>query len=46
MLDDGSHPRSERELLDALSGEFVCEKVESYSIYHRYLMCVASPKSG
>lgn len=45
-LDDGRHPRYERALLDALADEFVCEHVESYQIHHRYLMCVAAPRSS
>jgi SAM-dependent methyltransferase len=46
MLDDGNYPRSEKQLLDALSHDFVCEQVESYRIYHRYLICVGSPRIG
>jgi hypothetical protein len=43
-LDAGSYPRSEAQLLAALSESFDCEHVESYEIYHRYLMCIASPR--
>jgi hypothetical protein len=42
-LDAGSHPRSEQQLLAAISDVFTCDYVESYAIYHRYLMCIASP---
>jgi ubiquinone/menaquinone biosynthesis C-methylase UbiE len=43
-LDAGSYPRSEAQLLDAVADAFVCDHVETYEIYHRYLMCVASPR--
>jgi SAM-dependent methyltransferase len=44
MLDAGSYPRSEATLREALSSDFLCEHIESYAVYHRYLMCVASPR--
>ena len=43
-LDAGSYPRSEEQLLAAIADAFVCDRVETYEIYHRYLMCVASPR--
>jgi hypothetical protein len=45
-LDDGRHPRDESVLLEAISAEFVCTHVESYRIHHRYLMCIAAPRSA
>ena len=44
-LDAGDHPRSKARLLDSLSACFAPAHIESYAIYHRYLLCVASPKS-
>jgi len=43
-LDNGSYPRSEDQLLAAITDAFVCDHVEAYEGYHRYLMCVASPR--
>lgn len=43
LLDAGSHPRSQQTLLRELSHHFRCENIESYSLYHRYLLCDAVP---
>jgi len=45
-LDSGSYPRSKEQLLAAIADAFVCDRVETYESYHRYLMCVASPRAA
>ena len=44
-LDAGEHPRSQHTLLEQLSRFFVVEHTETYEIYHRYLLCVATPRA-
>ena len=41
--DRGSHPRTIERLLAALSRHFRVEHHDHLTIYHRYLLCVASP---
>jgi SAM-dependent methyltransferase len=41
--DRGSHPRSERTLLDRLSRCFEFEHVERFRVFHRYVLCSARP---
>jgi SAM-dependent methyltransferase len=40
--DRGSYPRSAGALRRALEPRFLVDRVENYSAYHRYLLCVAS----
>ena len=42
-LDRGSHPRTEDTLLAALGGALRVDRVERFTVYHTYLLCVASP---
>ena len=42
--DRGSHPRSAKALLAAIEVRFEIERVEYYSIYHRYLLLVGAPR--
>lgn len=44
-LDAGEHPRSKPALLEQLSRFFVPEHTETYEIYHRYFLCVATPRA-
>ena len=43
-LDRGSHPRSGEALQAILGRAFVLEHVEHYTVYHRYMLCVAAPQ--
>ena len=42
-LDRGSHPRTDAALLTALGRTLRVERVERFTIFHTYLLCVASP---
>ena len=42
-LDRGSHPRNDTALLTALGRTLRVERVERFTIFHTYLLCVASP---
>ena len=42
-LDRGSHPRNDAALLAALGRALRVERVERFTVYHTYLLCVASP---
>ena len=42
-LDRGSYPRTEAALLTALGRTLRVERVERFTVYHGYLLCVASP---
>lgn len=44
--DRGRFPRRREEILEALGREFVVRKVVEFSVYHRYLLCVATPDSS
>ena len=41
--DRGSNPRTEHKLLEAIKTAFTIEHCESFAIYHRYLIVVATP---
>jgi hypothetical protein len=43
-LDAGRYPRSAEALVDALSSAFSIDHLESYTIYHQYLLFIASPR--
>ena len=43
-LDRGSHPRTEAALLTALGRALRVERVERFTVYHTYLLCVANPQ--
>ena len=42
-LDRGSHPRTDVALLTALGRTLRVERVERFTVFHSYLLCVASP---
>ena len=42
-LDRGSHPRTDTELLTALGRALRVERVARFTIFHSYVLCVASP---
>ena len=42
-LDRGTHPRKEAVLLTALGRTLRVERVERFTIFHTYMLCVASP---
>jgi ubiquinone/menaquinone biosynthesis C-methylase UbiE len=44
-LDRGSHPRPLSQIREALEQRLVLEHLETYSVRHRYLLCVATPKA-
>lgn len=44
-IDRGSHPRTSEALLAALGEHFELTKVERYRALHRYMLCVARPRS-
>jgi SAM-dependent methyltransferase len=44
--DRGRFPRRRDDILRALGREFVVRKVVEFSVYHRYLLCVATPVSS
>jgi ubiquinone/menaquinone biosynthesis C-methylase UbiE len=44
-LDQGSHPRTEDHMRAVLENHFELERREAYSIYHRYFLAMARPKS-
>jgi SAM-dependent methyltransferase len=46
MLDAGSHPRTQPQLLDELSIGFRCERIETYAVHHHYLLCDAVPRTS
>jgi SAM-dependent methyltransferase len=43
-IDRGSHPRHAETLRLVLEREFEIERTETYDVYHRYLLVVASPR--
>jgi ubiquinone/menaquinone biosynthesis C-methylase UbiE len=43
-IDRGSHPRDEGTLRVALEPYLEIERAETYDVYHRYLLVVASPR--
>lgn len=43
-LDAGSYPRPAEALVDALSSVFSIDHIESYAVYHEYVLCIASPR--
>jgi ubiquinone/menaquinone biosynthesis C-methylase UbiE len=45
-LDRGSHPRPSRQIREALERRFVLEHVETYSVHHRYLLCIGVPRTA
>lgn len=44
--DRGRHPRNREEILEAIGREFLIRNVVDFSVYHRYLLCVATPRSS
>lgn len=44
-LDRGSHPRPSSVIREALERRLVLEHVETYSVHHRYLLCIGVPRS-
>jgi SAM-dependent methyltransferase len=42
--DRGRYPRAREELLDALSREFTIDETADFSIYHQYVLCIATPR--
>jgi len=42
-LDEGNYFRSKDTLLSALSTSFLVDQTEVFSVFHTYLLCVASP---
>lgn len=44
--DRGRFPRRRDDILQALGREFLVRKVVEFSVYHRYLLCVATPDSS
>jgi ubiquinone/menaquinone biosynthesis C-methylase UbiE len=44
--DRGSHPRTRDELLAAIAEGFSVRRIEEFSLYHRYILCVATPHSS
>jgi len=44
-IDQGSHPRTEVHMRAVLENHFQLERRVSYSIYHRYFLATARPKS-
>jgi ubiquinone/menaquinone biosynthesis C-methylase UbiE len=45
-LDAGSFPRSAPALLGQLSAAFDVEHTEYWAVYHRYVLCLARPRSA
>lgn len=45
-LDQGHYPRTLERLLSHIRSEFEIEHQEQFTIFHRYLLCVATPKSA
>lgn len=43
--DRGSWPRSAAVLLNAIQVDFAVEHAAQYRVYHRYLLCIARPRS-
>ena len=43
-LDRGSHPRPLSQIREALEQGLILEHVETYSVRHRYLLCVGVPR--
>jgi SAM-dependent methyltransferase len=44
-IDQGSHPRTEAHMRAVLENHFELERRVAYSIYHRYFLAIARPKS-
>lgn len=44
-LDRGSYPRPLGQIREALERQLVLEHVETYSVRHRYLLCVGAPRA-
>ncbi len=44
--DRGSHPRTREALVAALEAEFELRPVVEFSLYHQYILCIASPRSS
>jgi SAM-dependent methyltransferase len=44
QIDRGAYPRTEAELLDAISARFDIRTVERHSIHHSYVLCIGTPK--
>ena len=42
--DRGRYPRVREELLDSLGREFTIEETVDFSIYHQYVLCIATPR--
>ncbi|HEV3103091.1 MAG TPA: class I SAM-dependent methyltransferase [Candidatus Dormibacteraeota bacterium] len=45
-IDQGSHPRTEEHMGVVLENHFVIERRVAYSIYHRYFLATARPKTN
>jgi len=43
-IDRGQHPRTLPALRAALERRFTIDTIEQYTVYHRYLLCTASPR--
>jgi len=41
--DRGRFPRTRDDILQALGREFLIRKIVEFSVYHRYVLCIASP---
>jgi SAM-dependent methyltransferase len=44
--DRGRYPRRRDDILEAIGREFGVRKVVDFSVYHRYLLCTATPDSS
>lgn len=44
QIDRGAHPRTEAQLLDAISTRFEIRTVERHTVHHSYVLCLATPK--
>jgi SAM-dependent methyltransferase len=45
-LDRGSYPRTSDVLLEHIGQSFDVERVETFQVLHRYILCIARPKSA
>jgi SAM-dependent methyltransferase len=43
-IDRGSHPRGRDTLRRAIERGFVIERLDEYAVYHRYMLCTATPR--
>jgi SAM-dependent methyltransferase len=43
-IDRGSHPRGRDTLRGVIERDFVIEHLDEYVVYHRYMLCTATPR--